>query len=358
MTARLERSGVESDQDVSDPLVALIFAMIGGTGLFLIFRPGTGWFWRWQSSRAITERVRREDALKHLHHQEYEGQPGNLQSIARAVGITTGEAAELAGELIRHGYTRLEDDRYRLTSSGRSYALQVIRAHRLWERYLADETNVEEVEIHQRAEKAEHLLTPTEADELDARLGYPRFDPHGDPIPTADGEIEDGEGMLMTRWPLDEPGRIVHLEDEPYEVYQQLMVEGLHLGEDVRILDRSPTEVRFFTEEREYILASVVAANITLASVPEESVVKGPYRLLADLEEGSRGVVKGLDEACRGLTRRRLLDLGFTPGAEIVADLTGPFGEPRAYRVRGTKIALRREQAEMVLIEYDPGFVT
>lgn len=336
---------------MSDPLVALILATLAGTGLFMIFRPGTGWFWRWQSARAVTERVRLEDALKHLHHQEYDGQPGNLHSIAGAVGITIGEAAELAGELIRHGYTRLDDGRYRLTGSGRSYALQVIRAHRLWERYLADETDVADAEIHLRAEKAEHLLTPTEADELDARLGHPRFDPHGDPIPTADGEVEEGEGTLMTRWPLDQPGRIVHLEDEPFEVYQQLMVEGLHLGEDVRILDRSPTEVRFFTEEREYRLASVVAANITLAPVPEKEAMEGPFCLLADLEEGATGVIKGLAEACRGLTRRRLLDLGFTPGAEIVADLTGPFGEPRAYRVRGTKIALRREQAEMVMLE-------
>ncbi len=343
---------------MSDPLVALILATLAGIGLFVVFRPGTGWFWRWQSTRVVTERVRREDALKHLHHQEYQGQPGNLQSIAGAVGITTGEAAELAGELIGHGYTRLEDDRYRLTNSGRSYALQVIRAHRLWERYLADETDVEDAEIHLRADKAEHLLTPTEADELDARLGYPRFDPHGVPIPTADGEVEEGEGMLMTRWPLDQPGRIVHLEDEPPEVYQQLMVEGVRLGEDVRILERSPTEVRFFTEEREYVVASIVAANITLASVPEKEVLEGPFCLLADLDEGATGVVKGLAEACRGLTRRRLLDLGFTPGAEIVVDLTGPFGEPRAFRVRGTMIALRREQAEMVLLECDAGHVT
>ena len=74
---------------MSDPLVALILATLTGIGLFLVFRPGTGWFWRWQSARTVNERVRREDALKHLHHQEYEGQPGNLQSIAGAVGTGT-----------------------------------------------------------------------------------------------------------------------------------------------------------------------------------------------------------------------------------------------------------------------------
>ncbi len=334
-----------------DPLTSLIIACVAGFLLYTAFRPQVGWFWRWQAGRVVTARVRREDALKHLHHQEYAGQPGTLESIAGVVGISTGEAAELVSELIQHGYTQLEDRGYVLTSSGRSYALQVIRAHRLWERYLADETDVDDVEIHIRAEKAEHLLTPTEADELDARLGYPRYDPHGDPIPTSDGEVEEETGTPMTRWPLDLEGRIVHLEDEPHEVYKQLLAEGLHLGEDVRILERSSNEIRFFTEEREFVVAAVVAANITLASVPEKGVVEGPFRLLSDLEQDEAGVVMGLDDACRGLTRRRLLDLGFTPGAEVVVDLTSPFGEPRAYRVRGTRIALRREQAGMVLLE-------
>lgn len=324
---------------------------MAGIVFWAAFRPGTGWFWRWQSAREVTARVRREDALKHLHKQEYEGQPATIQSIAGIVGITTGEAAEMVSELIQHGYTRPEKDGFVLTNSGRSYALQVIRAHRLWERYLADETDVEEVEFHIRAEKAEHLLSQTEADELDARLGYPRFDPHGDPIPTSDGEMEKETGMPLTRWPLDLTGRIIHLEDEPHEVYVQLLAEGLRLGEDVRILERSSSEIRFFTEEREFVVASVVAANITVASVPEKHVAEGPFRLLSVLELGEAGVVKGLDDTCRGLTRRRLLDLGFTPGAEIVVDLTSPFGEPRAYRVRGTMIALRREQAEMVLLE-------
>ncbi|MFC1500141.1 DtxR family transcriptional regulator [Candidatus Zixiibacteriota bacterium] len=333
------------------PLISLMFACAAGVLLYTAFKPRVGWFWRWQANREVTARVRREDALKHLHHQEYEGQPGTLESIAGAVGISTGEAAELVSELIQHGYCRLEENGYVLTGSGRSYALQVVRAHRLWERYLADETDVDEAEIHIRAEKAEHLLSPTEADELDARLGYPRYDPHGDPIPTSAGELEEEIGMPMTRWPLDIEGRIVHLEDEPHEVYEQLLAEGLRLGEDVRILDRSSSEIRFFTQEREFVVASVVAANITLASVPEKDAVEGPFRLLSDLVLGESGIVKGLDGSCRGLTRRRLLDLGFTPGAEIVPDLASPFGEPRAYLVRGTRIALRSEQADMVLLE-------
>jgi len=334
-----------------EPVVSLIAALSTGILLWVVFRPGPGLFWQWRSARSMTARVRREDALKHIYTSQAEHTPATLPTLAGTLGISTGDAAALIDELIAHGYARPADDGYVLTSGGRSYALQVIRAHRLWERYLADETEVSEAEFHARAEKEEHRLTPAEADELEARLGYPQYDPHGDPIPAADGSIEALEGVPLTRWELDEPGRIVHLEDEPPEVYQQLLAEGLRLGEDVRILERTPEKIRFEAGEQEYVVASVVAANITVASLPEQEQVTGPFRRLTDLVSGDTATVLGLDESCRGLTRRRLLDLGFTPGARVTVGSTGPFGDPRAYRIRGTLIALRSAQADQVLIE-------
>jgi DtxR family Mn-dependent transcriptional regulator len=94
-----------------------------------------------------------------------------------------------------------------------------------------------------------------------------------------------------------------------------------------------------------------VAANITVAPLPEVTEVEGPFRLLSDLEMGEESVVMAIGDECRGLTRRRLLDLGFTPGARIELERTGPFGDPRAYKVRGTLIALRHEQADHILVE-------
>jgi DtxR family Mn-dependent transcriptional regulator len=159
------------------------------------------------------------------------------------------------------------------------------------------------------------------------------------------------EGMSLTRWPLEMPGRIVHLEDEPPEIFAQLLAEGLKLGDDLRIMERTPEQVRFYTEEREYVVASVVAANITIAALPEKAPVEGPFRRLSELKIGEEGTVKDLSGECRGLTRRRLLDLGFTSGAAIKVERVGPFGDPRVYLVRGTLIALRKEQADHVLME-------
>jgi len=333
------------------PLNSLLSALLVGIILWVLFRPGSGWFWQWRLSRGITVRVRREDALKHLHEGEYQAQPATVQSLAGVLGISAGEAEELMGELIDHGFVRPAGDAFMLTVEGRSYALQVVRAHRLWERYLADETGVKEEEIHERAERAEHDLSPAEADELEARLGHPAVDPHGDLIPTADGEIAEIEGMALTRWPLDTPGRIVHLEDEPPEVFAQLVAEGFRLGEDVRLMERTGEQVRFFTRDREFVLATVVAANITVAPLPEITDVEGPFIHLSDLEMGEESVVMAIGDGCRGLTRRRLLDMGFTSGARVEVERTGPFGDPRAYKVRGTLVALRHEQAEHILVE-------
>jgi DtxR family Mn-dependent transcriptional regulator len=336
---------------MSDPLTALLFALVAAAAGYVLFRPRTGWFWRIRQSLGVSERVRKEDALKHLHESEYEGRLASVESLAGVLGLSRGAAAELIKELIARGFAMPGEDGYVLSPSGRSYALQVIRAHRLWERYLADETGIPPAEIHERAERAEHRLTREEADELEARLGFPSHDPHGDPIPSADGALVDRDGVPLTRWPQGLPARIVHLEDEPPEVYAQLMAVGVRLGLDIRILERTPEQVRFFTEDDEFVVATVVAANITVDSPPREAVVEGPYRRLSELSQGETARVLGLDEYCRGLTRRRFMDLGLTPGTRVEVDRSGPFKDPRAYRIRGTLIALRREQADQILVE-------
>jgi DtxR family Mn-dependent transcriptional regulator len=81
------------------------------------------------------------------------------------------------------------------------------------------------------------------------------------------------------------------------------------------------------------------------AAVAGEAVLR-----LSDLESGQLAEIVALDPGCRGFMRRRLLDLGFTPGARVRTDLTTFAGDPRAYRVRGTTIALRRDQSSRVLV--------
>ncbi len=84
-----------------------------------------------------------------------------------------------------------------LTPAGQESALHIIRAHRLWERYLADETGFSEAEWHAQAEFLEHELEPSDVNALSAQLGNPLHDPHGDPIPTAGGDLVTHGGMPL-----------------------------------------------------------------------------------------------------------------------------------------------------------------
>ncbi len=185
-----------------------------------------------------------------------------------------------------------------------------------------------------------------EADELDARLGYPRRDPHGDPIPTSAGALETVEATALTDWPAGRPARIVHIEDEPPEVMADLASAGLAPGMQIEIRRFGPDRVAVWDGEREIELAPLAAANVYVAALPHP--VRPPLKLSA-LKPGEAARVVAL--RCAGFERRRLLDLGLTPGTTVECAFPGPLGEPVAYRVRGATIALRREQADRIEIE-------
>ncbi len=101
-------------------------------------------------------------------------------------------------------------------------------------------------------------MSPAEVDALSARLQHPTHDPHGDPIPTAEGEFTGQPGVPLTTAPLDQPLRILHMEDEPKAVYAQLVAVDLHPGMPVRLVEASPERVRLVAGGREHILAPLV----------------------------------------------------------------------------------------------------
>ncbi|MFC1974887.1 iron dependent repressor, metal binding and dimerization domain protein [Chloroflexota bacterium] len=335
-----------------DPLLYLIIAaLVAGAG-WLLFWPERGFFWRWQRTQQMTGRVLREDALKHVHKCERHHRPATVASIAGDLQVSLNQAADLLASMLGHELVHMEGEEIHLTPQGRDYALYILRAHRLWERYLADETGFAEAEWHGQADYYEHTLSPAEIETLAAQLGYPTYDPHGDPIPAPSGELVLPDSHPLTTLAVDEPARIVHLEDEPETVYAQLVAEGLHLGQEVRLLDQSVQRVRFWAGGDEHVLAPIVAANISVMSLPQaQSIDKDTCdERLSCLETGEQAHVLNISQACRGLERRRFMDLGILPGTLVGAEMTSPSGDPTAYRVRGTLIALRQEQADMINI--------
>jgi DtxR family transcriptional regulator, Mn-dependent transcriptional regulator len=303
------------------------------------------------------EREYVEDALKCLHEHERGAEPCPVAELRGRLGLGAEEGEELAERLVYRRLATRDAGGLRLTSTGRAYARRVLRTHRLWERYLADRTAVPAGEWHAAAERVEHELTPAEAERLASRLGDPRYDPHGDPIPTARGEMPAAVGVPLTSITT---GRVVvtHLEDEPPAVFDRLLAAGLTPGLAVEVLGAAAQggaaeggRVRLRVRGEEHALGVEEAANVTVEVLPADALVPGRRRTLAEVGPGVVAVVSGIAPSCQGPQRRRLLDLGVVPGTRIEAELVSPSGDPVAYRLRGALIALRREQAEWIEVE-------
>lgn len=328
----------------------LLFSL-GLLGFAALVWPRHGMLARWHRSRELAERSRREDVLKHALKCEASGRPSTLDSIAGALQIGRGMAADLLQDLQDRGLISLEGDVLVLKPTGREMALHIVRAHRLWESYLAEQTGVAEAEWHQRAERQEHLLTPQQTEALAAQLGHPLCDPHGDIIPDAHGNLAGEKGQPLPALPANTPALITHIEDEPETVYAQLCAQGLRPGMKAFVIEKSAHRIRFWADGNEHVLAPVLANNITVVPQPDfktEDLLEEEF--LSGLQPGGRAKVIGLSPACRGVERRRLLDLGFVAGTAVEVEMVSPAGDPTAYRVRGTVIALRREQAGLIRI--------
>ena len=319
----------------------LIYIFVPRFGLLALFQD-------WQSAR---QRERVEDALKHLLDREQAGRHTSPESLAGTLDLPRRKTTALIATMESQGLIESRGPDLHLTTEGERWAMHIVRAHRLWERYLADEARMPLEKVHTEAHRREHGLTAAQLDQMEAALGHPTTDPHGDPIPSRDGVMAKADATPITGWQTDHLARIVHLEDEPAIAYQQILATGLRLGQTIRILENDSQKYVLSDGENEYRLAPAVAANVHVSPLPEGTVFPAGTISLDELQHDQQAEIVTLDDAVQGFTRRRFLDLGLTPGTTIYPELKNFFGDPRGYRVRGTLIALRKDQAAQIWVK-------
>jgi len=312
----------------------------------VFFWPRRGILARLQQAKQLAQRALVEDALKHIHAREQRETLATPESMAGKLEVSIKQALDLIAEMEEGGLIQSTGPGLRLSRSGRELALRVIRAHRLLERYLVDELRMPLEEIHDAADRREHTLTAEEVDELEARLGYPQQDPHGDPIPSSEGSLESVEATALTDWPVGAPAKIVHLEDEPPEALTKIVAAGFVLGMEIEVRQVNKQSLVIWDGELERPLAPVLASNVFVEELAHP--IRPPVKL-SSLEPGESGRILALRS--EGFDRRRLLDLGLTPGTLVECAFPGPMKEPMAYRVRGALVALRPEQTDQIEIE-------
>ncbi|MBC8126587.1 MAG: FeoA domain-containing protein [Gloeobacteraceae cyanobacterium ES-bin-144] len=296
-------------------------------------------------------RIQLEDSLKHLLDCDESGRGATVDSLAGSLDKSRSHAADVLGLLRSRNLATASGDTHHLTEDGRLYALQIVRTHRLYETWLAHETSTPAADWHRAAHKAEHHLEASAVDAMADRLSNPRFDPHGDPIPTREGHMPRRALTSLASWQENQPARIEHIEDEPEVLFRQAQVLGLAPGSRLDELKHLPNgSIETLLEGRRLIIPAAVSPLIHVTTPGPDDNAPPDLARLTDLPIGVDAVIYGLAPSCIGPERRRLLDLGVVPGTRIRCEFASPFGSPRSYDIRGALIGLRDYQADRILI--------
>jgi DtxR family Mn-dependent transcriptional regulator len=151
--------------------------------------------------------------------------------LAEALGVSPGSVTSMLKTLSESGLAEyVPYEGARLTDKGRALALRVVRRHRLIELFLVRTLELTWDEVHEEAENMEHAVSDLLVDRIDAFLGYPASDPHGDPIPRADGTIPRTAGRRLADVPAGDSFRIERVTDQSPEFLRYLTETGLRLG--------------------------------------------------------------------------------------------------------------------------------
>jgi DtxR family Mn-dependent transcriptional regulator len=209
-----------------------------------------------------------EDYLKAILKLEEEGERATTNAVAARLGVSAPSVTAMAKKLAAEGL--VERKPYRgvvLTEKGRQIALEVVRHHRLLERYLAERLGLGIDEVHAEAERLEHVLSEELEARIDAELGFPTHDPHGDPIPDRELRLAAGDGRTLASLGPGERSTITHVPDESTDVLRYLAELSLVPGEDVEVVVAAPFDgpVTVRAGGAEHALSRELAASIGVA---------------------------------------------------------------------------------------------
>ncbi len=156
----------------------------------------------------------------------------------------------------------------RLTSSGKKLALRVLRRHRLIELFLSQTLDLPWDEVHEEAEHMEHAVSDRLIDRIDAYLGHPQSDPHGDPIPRSDGTVDTFDGQALTEWPAGKSFRLVRVLDQSSDFLRFLTESGLQLSSIGQVIKHMPHAATTTVEvdRRTTVLSEQVAGKLIVVA--------------------------------------------------------------------------------------------
>lgn len=151
-----------------------------------------------------------------------------------------------------------------LTEFGKKTAANIVRKHRLWEVFLVEKLNFSWDEVHDVAEQLEHIKSPKLINQLDALLGFPTHDPHGDPIPDKDGHVNIVDKILLSTLNKDESGVCVGVNDSSSEFLRFLDKKKITLGKKINVLEKEDFDdsLSIMINDKKFSISQKIANNL------------------------------------------------------------------------------------------------
>src|SRR5436190_2675159 len=178
-----------------------------------------------------------EDYAKAIYVLEERHGVASTTRLAARLGVSAPAVSAMVKKLASLGYvTHVRYRGVRLTEEGRRVALEVLRHHRLLETYLVEELGVPWDRVHAEAEVLEHVLSEGLEERIAAKLGEPTHDPHGDPIPAADGTVTEPATVALASLATGDRGRFVRVSDSKPKLLRELAGLGIRPGDELEVV--------------------------------------------------------------------------------------------------------------------------
>lgn len=180
-----------------------------------------------------------EDYIKHIYKLEQEGKKVTTSVLATRLGLSDPSITDMIKKLSERGYVGYEPYKgVGLKKAGRHMALKIVRRHRLWEMFLVEFLGYSWDKVHDEAERLEHVTSDELEHHLDQALGFPRVDPHGDPIPTKDGTVAGKDDSNLSQCEVGDVVKISRVSDDNSEILLHASHIGLALNGKLTIKEK------------------------------------------------------------------------------------------------------------------------
>lgn len=215
-----------------------------------------------------------EDYLKAIYVLEMNGEQVTNSALANYMGFAPASATNMVKKLAQANLVEYEPYQgVRLTRLGRQVALEVLRHHRLLELFLHETLDMSWDRVHDEAEKLEHVISEALEDAIATALGHPTVDPHGDPIPSKDGQVARQAGVPLSSVAAKRPHRLVRVLHQDQARLHYLGSLGLYPGAQVTVQERAPFKGPLLIEVdgEQHALAYEMAETLLVAANEEDS---------------------------------------------------------------------------------------